>query len=298
MATRTRNNPTTTRTPRLSVLAWNKGDRIVTPDDLRALPAPEPVGPKHKPVPHIDLFETGEAVSRDLGLKWTQPQLVLNKDGSRLFGGAIVEPTNRGLGATLRQSRPDGSAFALVFKSGNAGRVSITLAGGICPFICSNLDLHADAVVLKRKHTTGLRLEAELREGLERYVESTVDFLRIREEAATLSLRDDEAKLAIFDAFDAGLLAPRFFPHVVRNYFAPERAGILREEHGDEHPDLVRLVKDCGEDPATWTDCAPRNRLGLYSAFTRAVRELPAEAKLRATRNVASILVPGDPRLN
>lgn len=287
------------RQPSVTVLAWNPRDRVVTPEELRALPTPEPLGPKHMPVHHFDYYETQESVASELGFKLTQTQIVLNGDGTRMFGGAIVVPQARGLGAALRRIQSDDAGFALVWKSGNDGRLSITLAGGMCPFICSNLDLKADSIVLKRKHTTGLRLDAELREGFERYVEGLVEFADVKAEAAQQRLTDEQAKLAIFDAFNDGMLSPRWFPYVARNYFAPEQAAILRETEGDDSLALARLVKDCGgEDPSAWADCMPRNRVGLHASFTRAIRTMPTEAKIRASQRVSRVLIPGDPRLN
>ena len=129
----------------------------------------------------------------------------------------------------------------------------------------------------------------ELVEAIERYVGLTREFVEITDKAAQTPLTDDEAKLEIFSSFERGDLAPRFFPHVARNYFAPSLAVTLREQENDA--ELDRLIRQCGdENPTDWTDCVGRNRSGLHAAFTRAIRDLPAAAKLRSTANVARIL--------
>ena len=290
MTRRTKNDP------RVNVLAWNPGDTIATRANLRALPTPATLGKKHRPVPHIELIETLERVCSARGLKWGREQLVTGRDGLRLFFGGIITPKRTGLGRDLLDYRRPGQAFALAGKSGNDGRVSIQIGAGAHVSVCGNLDLHADLICLKRKHTVGLRLEAELEEAIERYVEHTRRFVEVTDAAAQRVITDEEAKLRIFDVFQQGALAPRFFPHVARNFFAPVHAQLLS---GDADA-MTRLIRACGgENPKKWTDCyagngSPRNLRELHASFTRAVRGLPTEAKMRATRKVASILLPHD----
>jgi len=284
--------------PRANVIAWNKGDRKVTLAQLAELPAPERMGSKHRPIPHNRLVETLQSVTAEAGLNLTNLDLVLNADGKRLFGGALVSIDDE---SPLAEYRRDTEAFALVWRSGNGGRVALEFGAGKFPFICSNLDLSADAIIMKRKHTVGLRLESELREAVERYVGESIAFSKTLEQAENTEVEPDEARLIIFRAFEAGLLAPRMFPHVARNFFAPTRAVELREA-GNE-VELERLLRSCdGQDPSTWTDCwaggEHRTRRELHSAFTRAIRPLSAQAKLAASRGVARILLPGDPQLN
>ena len=164
---------TNTATPRFNVLAWNASDRKVTHDDLVQLPKPEKMGRKHRPVEHHHLVTTLKAVTAEAGLNLSGMDLVLNADGKRLFGGALVTVADD---HPLADYRSETDAFALVWRSGNGGRVSLQLGAGRFPYVCSNLDISADAIIMKRKHTTGLRLEAELREAVERYVGESISF--------------------------------------------------------------------------------------------------------------------------
>lgn len=121
-------------------------------------------------------------------------------------------------------------------------------------------------LAMKKKHTTGLQLDVELREAVRRYQEQQVDVIQTTDRARDLILTDDQARLAIFNAFEREILSPRLFPEVVANYFKPE---------------------------ASWTDCTPRSRWGLVGAFTRAIRPMPPETKLRTTTSLAYLLREG-----
>jgi len=259
-------------TPRLSVLAWNPGDKLIDREGLRAMPPPTKLGSRHKPVPHIELVEAIEAAFDIYGFELSQEQLVVNKTGAKLFGGGIVTPVTEGtLADDLIDYQRNGQAFAVVFRSGNDGHVAIRLAAGRVAFICSNLDIHADFIALQRRHTVKLNLERELEEAVERYVGHTRSFVELTDRAGEIELTDDDARLITFKVFERGLVLPRLFPQVVKNYFNPDEG---------------------------WADCWPDTRLGLHGAFTRALRSLAPEPKLKATRNVARILLPDDPELN
>lgn len=288
------------RTASVSVIAWNQGDKLVTLDELKAMDDPKTLGSRHRPVRHDALVETIQEVFPAQGLKLSQMQLVVNSTGDRLFGGCVVTPQKRGLGRDLVDYKRDGNSFAFIFRHGTGGHMALRGAAGNVATICSNLDMLADEVILARKHTTGLRLESELERAIERYVAHQRKTVETLDAAEQFTLTDEEAKLAIFDAFHRGDLATKYFGTVARNYFAPVEAARLRQEGGDSSQALSRLVKACGEDPARWTDCSPRTRRGLHAAFTRTIRPLGPDTKLKYTRNVARILTPGNqtPTLN
>jgi len=289
--------PATKKKPTVNVIAWNKGDAVTTLAALKKLPDPKPTGPKHLPVRHDSLVVGIQNTFGEQGLKTSNMQLVLNADKTKMFGGCIVTPTNKGLGSDLTSYVRDGRSFAFIFRHGVAGRMKIRGSAGEHATICSNLDMIASDMILSRKHTSGLNLERELREAVERYVAHQIETVDTLDAAEGYELTDDEARLIIFSSMEDRLLAPRLIPYVARNYFAPIQAQTFREA-GDE-ASLARLIKSCdGEDPSGWTDCLGRNRRGLHAAHTRAARVLQTEAKLKVTRSVARILLPGDPSLN
>lgn len=257
---------TTKSKPSINLLAWpGTHAKLVTPAELRAIPTPPPLGPRHKPVPHIELRDTLNSVVREFGFTISDEQLMTARpDRSRLFGACVVKP-KKGKARELKDYAREGQSFALAYRSGNDGQVAIKLGAGLGITVCSNLCIFAEFIALSRKHTTGLNLERELREAVVRYIAQLAKTVEVTDAAKQHELEANEARLAIFDVFERGLVAPRLFPHVVRNYFQPERS---------------------------WTDCTPNTRWGLNNAFTRAAGPLPPEAKLKVIRNVAHILLP------
>jgi hypothetical protein len=133
-------------------------------------------------------------------------------------------------------------------------------------FACDNLCFSGDMFAMRRKHTSGFKLDEEIGEGIDRYL---VHCGRLNEQIMRLRtnpLHDDDAKRLIFDAFHDGVLPVSHFPKVSRNYFAPTEA---------------------------MTDCTPRNRWGLHNAFTRAIRDMRPETGFKATTRLGKFFEIG-----
>ena len=239
-----------------------KKSTLVTRDQLREIPTPPPRGPRHLPVPHHTLVETLTGVLQEAGLQIAEERFAVGKGGGRLFGVLKVRPVE---GQALIGSVRPGQEFAIGLRSGNQGDLALKVAAGLNVVVCDNLVLAGSFLALKKKHTIGLRLDAALREAVERYVEQQVGVVEQTDAARQLPLTDDEAKLEIFNVFERRLLSPRLFPEVVANYFTPAPG---------------------------WTDCQGRHRFALHNAFTRALRESPPPVQFRATAALAYLLHP------
>ena len=189
--------------------------------DLEALPVPEPMGKKHFPIPHIDLVRGLDAAFRAYGLEIVEEQLGLNDNGLRLFAAVRV----RALKGDLTSFARDGQDFAVGYRSGNDKSVSLKMAAGVAVFVCSNLELHGDNLLLNRKHTPGLGnggLSNELDAAIGKYVVQQKDYVRMQDKARAMELGINRAKCLIYDAFRADVLPPCDFVKVDRNFFHPE----------------------------------------------------------------------------
>lgn len=250
-----------------------KKSKMVTRAELATIPTPPPRGARHRPVPHHELVGTLDGVLREAGLTIADERYAVARNGGRLFGVMTVRPNE---GHVLQSAVREGQEFAIGLRSGNLGDVSIKLVASLKVVVCTNLAVAGTgsgtgsgngSVSLRRKHTTGLRLEPALREAVGKYQEQQLGFVAVTDKARQLELTDDQARLAIFGAFERRIVSPRLFPEVVANYFAP------RPE---------------------WTDVAgQRNRWGLHNAFTRALRSAPAPVMFRATSQLAYLLRAG-----
>jgi len=234
----------------------------VTRDTLRALPLPQALSRRHRPVPHIELVEGIQGQLDRRGLVITREQLALRRDGQRLFG-------TMDLAWQPPVSAASDEGLALGLRQGNDLSHAIEIVAGARIFVCDNLALYGDVIAVRKKHTSGLRLPEELSAGLDRYLESVG---RLVDGIATLKQRaidTAEAKRAIYDVFAQRILPLRFFDDVDRAYFRPE---------------------------ADWTDCQPRTLWAVHNACTRAARELPMNIKLQATTRLGRLFGLGRTR--
>ena len=150
---------------------------LFPPDQSRTLaqlrridvPASRPWGPRGdchwKPINHGVLADTVLGEIARTGLRCASAKWAVNDSETDLFGAVVFEP-RRALGL------PKGTALALALRHSNAGRYALTFGFGAQVFVCSNGMLAAQHTV-SRKHTTNVRLEEPIREGLARLLEDT-----------------------------------------------------------------------------------------------------------------------------
>jgi hypothetical protein len=225
---------------------------------LDYLPPAKQRGARHLPIPHNTLVSTLLAESEKRGLKVSQESYTLAGKGTRLFGLFTFE--QRSISADLEQR------WQLGFRHGNDGSMSVRIAVGRHVMVCSNGCFSGDEDVLKRKHTSGLHLEAEVSGAFDRYLtaQETLDE-RLKALAGT-PCTDEQAKAKLLDCFvHHDSLAP----------IAPMR--LLPEAH--------KYYFGSGDGLRT-SDCAPRTMWGLHNAVTRALRVLPPPAATLASRKL------------
>ena len=230
-------------------LSFYCGSRAVALAELSALPAPEPLGPLHRPVPHHELVEVLKEELGSAGYEVTREEYAIQHQGLKLFGVMDLVPM---LGVSSILSNGD-KGLGLGFRHGNDQSMSLNLVAGCRVFVCDNLTLSGDMIVLKRKHTRGLSLRDEVKAGIERLL---VEYSALEQGILRLKGRgisDQEAKAFIYDAFvNHGVLPMRYLPKVGYWYFEPSVEA---------------------------EDCQPRTHWGLHNAFTRTVKELTSPAR-------------------
>jgi len=216
----------------------------VTIDTLRAMPAPEAMGPDHKPVRHdvlIDGFRR-EAGSRDMTI--VREQFALGANGAALFGVMDLE---RSTSTALVPVETGPGGLSLGFRSANDQSLAIKAVAGARVFVCDNLAMSGEMFAISRKHTTGLDLADAIRTGFEKFLGQAAVLTAQISALNDRALTDDEAKVAIFNLFSLAILPVKLFADVTRFYF----------EQTDDRP-----------------DCLPRTAWGLHNATTRAIKDL------------------------
>ena len=231
--------------------------QLVTRADLMTIPPPAATA-TWKPIAHADLIQ---AIDRQLGVRDVrikQEQFAVQRNGARLF--AVLD---------LALAETDEFCAALGIRTANDKSYALEIAVGVKVFVCDNLAFSGNLIALRRKHTAGLDLNADISRAIDRYqahlvtLTAQIDGLKERE------LEDAVAKGMIFDAFTKEILPLRYFPLVAETYFRPRA----------EQPDVE-----------------PRSWWGLHNAFTRAIRQMAPAPAFAATTRLGQFfgLVSGD----
>jgi len=211
----------------------------LTPYDvLASLPIPAPMGPHHKPVPHVTLIDgiREEIARRGYGIE--RETFALSAKGHALFGVMDLRSD--------RTTTERGISFG--FRNSTDMSLGIRGVAGTTVFVCDNLALSGSTFAINRKNTTGLDLGAALVVGFDRFVVQgeTLD-VEINRLSATV-VDDQTAKTIVYDALRAEVIPSRLFDDVDRFYFDPVKYQA--------------------------PECEPRTLWGLHNAFTRAMRDL------------------------
>lgn len=237
--------------PTAEAVLSHSASRLVTLDELAHIPAGEPVGTRHRPVPHAELVTAIRDAFTDRGYAVAKEQYSVSHEDARLFGTLDLMPTT---GPALLDGMEGGMAVGL--RHANDQAFALGVIAGLRVFVCDNLCFSGGDSLLHRKHTTGLDLSAEIERGMDRTFHSYRDLARLLDNLRNTALTDDAAKLLIYSlALDAGVIAPNQLGKVHTWYFAPERIATEQDrERG-------------------YSDVAPRTAHAVMNAVTRVTRE-------------------------
>lgn len=225
-------------------LLCHRGAQYMSRQELLTLPAPMGTS-TWKPIAHADLIQ---AIDRQLmvrGITIQSEQFALQREGARLFAVLDLSIENTGE-----------FCAAIGVRTSNDQSMALEIAVGVKVFVCDNLAFSGDLIALRRKHTLGFDLNADVSRAIDRYqkhllvLREQIDYLK------DMSISDREAKVLIFEAFRHEILPVRFFHNVTEVYFNPK-------------VDMIDVI--------------PRTQWGLHNAFTRAIRDMAPAPAFAAT---------------
>jgi len=193
-----------------ATLTAHRGATLVSRDDLASYEPPEPEG-RWKPVKHsliVDLMHE-ELARREIQI--TQEEYAIQREGNYLFAAL-----------SLNWLETEEFAAALAFRHSNDKTEAMKMYAGVSVFVCDNMALSGDEIILNRKHTTRLNVAAELTKAFDRYRDGTLVLQRNIEDlrAGPLSLGDAQRKL--FEIFYRRLLPTRMLIPVTDSFLSKE----------------------------------------------------------------------------
>jgi hypothetical protein len=245
--------PTLSATARPEAVLSHSASRVVTVEELAAMPTGPSLGPQHRPVPHVQLVSAVKQAFEQRGYAVERELFTVSHDTARLFGTLDLIPTT---GAPVVDGFDSGMAVGL--RHANDKAFALGVIAGMRVFVCDNLAFSGGDRLLRRKHTTGLDLVAEINRGMDRTFASYAHMARLVDRMRDTQLSDREAKLLMYDlALEGHVVSPSQLGKVHGWYFTPELvAGDSDRERG-------------------FADVQPRSAWGVMNAVTRVARDYP-----------------------
>jgi hypothetical protein len=219
-------------------------------EDLLSLAVPAET-PTFRPISHHTLVSALDSSLAYEGIRITDEQFAIRRDGSAIFGVLKLA-----YGQT-----EDGTAM-LGLRTSNDKSMAIQICAGLSVFVCDNMCFRGDMIALTRKHTSGLDLGAELTRAIGRFkdhigiLHAEVSSLKAR------ALTDGQAKEHIYDVFARGIMPSRLLAAVGTEYFGDD-TGAMRHEA-----------------------FRPRTAWSLHNAFTEAAKSMPVTTRVPAIQAV------------
>jgi hypothetical protein len=213
---------------------------------------PVPAGTStHKPIAHHTIVE---ALIETLGFRKigvVTEEYAVSPDGMKMFG--VLDLT----------TEMEGCRFAIGIRNSHDKSFRLALTVGLRVFVCSNMAFSGDFTPVLTKHTKNVNLLDVLSVGVDRMARNFDPLQRQVEFWRNAQLKDDVAKLVIYEAFVEGRLAvPRsLMPEVHRLYFDP-----------------------------IYPEFSPRTMWSLSNAFTSALKTLDPIPQFKATARLGNFL--------
>lgn len=239
-----------------TTLIASHSDRV-TRAQLGNVPTPQRIGPQHQPVPHIELIETLEArLQVKLGASIEHEEFAVRRQQSTLFGVLTI---NYGVSKTGSDSMV---TAAIGLRHSNDMTLSLQLVAGMSVFVCDNMVLRGDMILMRRKHTLDLSLTDEIDVGIDRFVEHYKHLERETQLLRDTVLSDHDAKAFMLDSFVQHQILPvNLMRRVYTEYFDPT------------HPEFE-----------------PRTGWSLHNAFTQVAKDLPLTTRVPAVQKLGQLM--------
>ena len=165
--------------------------KFVGRDEIALVPTPEATA-SWKPVPHTEVIDAVTDVVRAHNWQILDEQYGLARDGQRMFGFMRINKTS-----STEWSRCIG------IRNSHDQSIAVGLAAGLCVKVCSNLML-GGSMVLKRRHTSRIELNGLVMEAIDELDNEFLTLETVAEDLKMFYVKDDQARVAIVKAAEAG----------------------------------------------------------------------------------------------
>ncbi len=182
--------------------------KFVGRDEIALVPTPEATA-SWKPVPHTEVIDAVTDVVRAHNWQILDEQYGLARDGQRMFGFMRINKTS-----STEWSRCIG------IRNSHDQSIAVGLAAGLCVKVCSNLML-GGSMVLKRRHTSRIELNGLVMEAIDELDNEFLTLETVAEDLKMLYVKDDQARVAIVKAAEAGAVNSSDIVPIFREFKEP-----------------------------------------------------------------------------
>src|SRR6266850_6560284 len=193
-----------------ATLTAHRGATLVTRDALAQYEPPEPEG-RWKPVKHsliVDLMH--EELSRR-EMQITQEEYAIQREGNYLFAALTTNWLDTGE-----------TAAAIAFRHSNDKSEAMKMYAGVSVFVCDNMCLSGDEIVMNRRHTNRFSPAAELTKAFDRYRDGALVLQRTIEDMKAGRLSDISAEAMLFQIIYQKILPSRMLIPVADSFYSQD----------------------------------------------------------------------------
>jgi hypothetical protein len=145
----------------------------------------------------------------------SQEEYAVQRDGNYLFAAL-----------TLNWLTDEEMSAALAFRHANDKREAMKLYAGMRVFVCDNMAISGDEIILNRKHTTRLNVAEELAKAFNRYKDGALVLQRNIEDMKAGLLSDISIESMLFEIFYQRILPARMLVPVADSFYTQnDRTG-------------------------------------------------------------------------
>lgn len=201
--------------------------RRVSLEDLKEVPMPEAMGPRHAPIRPVTWVKALQRAATAYDFQVQRLELGANQKKTRLFGVMDLQ---------LPEEYHADRGLTLGFRYSTDQSISNGLVGGNRVFVCDNLALSGDMVLLNKKSTTNLSLVSAFEEGLENFNISRRLFEETIQRSQEKLLSKTLSEALLWQLFSNQVLPKKLMGPVEETWRSkPEGSGVLGESLWDLH---------------------------------------------------------------
>jgi hypothetical protein len=144
-------------------------------------------------------------------IRITREEYAIQREGTSLFAAL-----------TLNWLRDEEMSAAIAFRHANDKSEAMNMYAGVHVFICDNMALSGDEIILNRRHTTRLNVAAELTKAFDRYHDGALVLQRHIGDLKSRPLSLGDAQRQLFEIFYRRMLPARLLVPVTDSYLSQD----------------------------------------------------------------------------